>query len=217
MIGADANVLQALEAVKSHDFDSTVCLESLGSVRKHFSIPSEYVLRASGSGQRSYHPCPRGFSISIDTLEAGLRFPLHPVIGERSPSRKPGECQMFLGNDGEETLSVRKRKTDANPLIKTIEPQQGERARRRLKRTSCPKAEAQVSEGAMQRPCWDGKVTLLHQELHDLKEGGNPDAVAAIEVRVAEAQSLAEHLQVELDVPMADEQPFDDSLPPPEE
>ncbi|RWW40137.1 hypothetical protein BHE74_00054469 [Ensete ventricosum] len=45
----------------------------------------------------------------------------------------------------------------------------------------------------------DGKVTLLRQELQDLKEGGNPDAVAAAEVRAAEAQSLAEHLRVELD------------------
>ncbi|RZS21113.1 hypothetical protein BHM03_00053703 [Ensete ventricosum] len=42
-------------------------------------------------------------------------------------------------------------------------------------------------------------VTLLHQELQDLKEGGNPDVVAAVEVRASEAQSLAEHLRVELD------------------
>ncbi|RZS08472.1 hypothetical protein BHM03_00039456 [Ensete ventricosum] len=77
MIGVDAKVLQALEAMESHhDFDSTVCPESLGSVRKRFSIPSEYVLHAPGSGQRPYHPCPGGFGISIDTLEVGLRFPL---------------------------------------------------------------------------------------------------------------------------------------------
>ncbi|RZS25636.1 hypothetical protein BHM03_00058861, partial [Ensete ventricosum] len=47
----------------------------------------------------------------------------------------------------------------------------------------------------------DGKMTLLCQELQDLKEGGNPDAVAVAEVRAAEAQSLAEHLRVELDEP----------------
>ncbi|RZS01650.1 hypothetical protein BHM03_00031549 [Ensete ventricosum] len=45
----------------------------------------------------------------------------------------------------------------------------------------------------------DGKMTLLRQELQDLKEGGNPDAMVAAEVRAAEAQSLAEHLRVELD------------------
>ncbi|RZR77283.1 hypothetical protein BHM03_00002298 [Ensete ventricosum] len=84
MTGADAKALQALEAMMSHDdFDSIICLESLGSVRKRFSIPSEYVLHAPRSGQRPYHPCPGGFGISIDALEAGLRFPLHPVIGER--------------------------------------------------------------------------------------------------------------------------------------
>ncbi|RWW44404.1 hypothetical protein BHE74_00049852 [Ensete ventricosum] len=32
----------------------------------------------------------------------------------------------------------------------------------------------------------------------DLKEGGNPDAMAAVEVRASEAQSLAKHLRVEL-------------------
>ncbi|RRT47657.1 hypothetical protein B296_00028314 [Ensete ventricosum] len=45
----------------------------------------------------------------------------------------------------------------------------------------------------------DGKMTLLRQELQDLKEGGNPNVVAAVEVRAAKAQSLAEHLRVELD------------------
>ncbi|RZS00916.1 hypothetical protein BHM03_00030701 [Ensete ventricosum] len=44
----------------------------------------------------------------------------------------------------------------------------------------------------------DGKVTLLRQELQDLKEGGIPDAMVAVEVRAAVAQSLAEHLRVEL-------------------
>ncbi|RZS22313.1 hypothetical protein BHM03_00055066 [Ensete ventricosum] len=83
MTGAEAKVLQALEVMKSlHDFDSTICLESLGSVRRRFSIPNEYVLHAPRSGQRPYHPCPRGFNISINALEAGLKFPLHPVIGE---------------------------------------------------------------------------------------------------------------------------------------
>ncbi|RZS28920.1 hypothetical protein BHM03_00062580 [Ensete ventricosum] len=83
MTGAEAKVLQALEVMKSlYDFNSTICLESLGSVRKRFSIPNEYVLHAPRSGQRSYHPYPGGFGISIDALEAGLRFSLHPVIGE---------------------------------------------------------------------------------------------------------------------------------------
>ncbi|RRT36502.1 hypothetical protein B296_00025866 [Ensete ventricosum] len=74
MTRAEAKVLQALEVMKSlHDFDSNICLESLGSVRKRFSIPNEYVLHAPRSGQRPYHPCLTGFSISIDALEARLR------------------------------------------------------------------------------------------------------------------------------------------------
>ncbi|RRT75772.1 hypothetical protein B296_00005907 [Ensete ventricosum] len=35
-----------------------------------------------GPGQRPFHPCPERFSISTDTLEVGLRFPLHPIIEE---------------------------------------------------------------------------------------------------------------------------------------
>ncbi|RRT84285.1 hypothetical protein B296_00000155 [Ensete ventricosum] len=45
----------------------------------------------------------------------------------------------------------------------------------------------------------DGKMSLLRQELQDLKEGGNPDAIAVTEVRAAKAQSVAERLRVELD------------------
>ncbi|RZS22497.1 hypothetical protein BHM03_00055285 [Ensete ventricosum] len=45
----------------------------------------------------------------------------------------------------------------------------------------------------------DEKMTLLRRELQDLKEGGNPDAVAAAEVRAAEAQSIVEHLRIELE------------------
>ncbi|RRT79594.1 hypothetical protein B296_00005179 [Ensete ventricosum] len=83
MARVDAKALQALEAMKSHhDFDSTMSHESLVAVRKRFSIPNEYVLHAPRPRQQLYHSCPRGFSISIDALEAGLRFPLHPVIGE---------------------------------------------------------------------------------------------------------------------------------------
>ncbi|RWW58863.1 hypothetical protein BHE74_00034220 [Ensete ventricosum] len=80
MVGADAKALQAMKS--HHDFDSTVSLESLASIRKRFSILNEYVLHTLGPGQRSYHSYPGGFSISIDALEAGLRLPLHPVIGE---------------------------------------------------------------------------------------------------------------------------------------
>ncbi|RZS19380.1 hypothetical protein BHM03_00051768 [Ensete ventricosum] len=82
MTRADVKALQALEVMKScHDFDSIVSLESLATIRKRYSIPDEYILHVPGPGQRPYHPCPEGFSISIDALEARLRFPLHPVIG----------------------------------------------------------------------------------------------------------------------------------------
>ncbi|RRT77102.1 hypothetical protein B296_00010791 [Ensete ventricosum] len=83
MTRADVIALQALELMKScHDFDSTVSIESLDTIQKHYSIPTEYVLHGPTPGQHPYHICPEGFNISIDALEAGLRFSLHPVIGE---------------------------------------------------------------------------------------------------------------------------------------
>ncbi|RRT42979.1 hypothetical protein B296_00021957 [Ensete ventricosum] len=124
MTGTDAKVRQALEAMKlHHDFDSTVCLESLGSIRKHlvFRVSMSFMLRGRGNGRTTL--IPGGSTALLDHVH------------------------------------------DVGRVITSL----------------------------------DGKVTLLRQELQDLKEGGNPDAVAAVEVRATEAQSLAEHLRVELD------------------
>ncbi|RZR70467.1 hypothetical protein BHM03_00000075 [Ensete ventricosum] len=45
----------------------------------------------------------------------------------------------------------------------------------------------------------DNRVDLLRKEVQRLKEGGDPDAVAAVEARASEAQSLADNLQTELE------------------
>ncbi|RZS27976.1 hypothetical protein BHM03_00061523, partial [Ensete ventricosum] len=83
MTWVDVKALQALDVVKlCHDFDSTMSLESLVLIPKRYSISDEYILQSPGPGQCSYHPCPKGFNISIDALDAGLRFPLYPIIGE---------------------------------------------------------------------------------------------------------------------------------------
>ncbi|RRT45707.1 hypothetical protein B296_00032649, partial [Ensete ventricosum] len=80
---ADVKALQALDVMKScHNFDSTISLESLGTIRERYSIPTEYILHAPAPEQRPYHPRRSGFSISVDALEARLRFPLHSVTGE---------------------------------------------------------------------------------------------------------------------------------------
>ncbi|RWW59691.1 hypothetical protein BHE74_00033368 [Ensete ventricosum] len=82
MIGAEAKVLQALEVMKSlHDFDSNICLESLGLVRKRFSISNEYVLHAPRSGQRPYHPCPRGSVFPLTPWRRGQGFLFIPSSG----------------------------------------------------------------------------------------------------------------------------------------
>ncbi|RWW52779.1 hypothetical protein BHE74_00040784 [Ensete ventricosum] len=82
-LGAVMDCPSSLEAIKlCHDFYSTMSIESLATIRKRYSISAEYVLHALAPRQCPYHTCPEGFSISIDALEVGLRFPLHPVIGE---------------------------------------------------------------------------------------------------------------------------------------
>ncbi|RWW68492.1 hypothetical protein BHE74_00023982 [Ensete ventricosum] len=275
MTGADAKALQALEAMKSHhDFDSTVCLESLGSVRKRFSIPNEYVLHAPRSGQRPYNPYPGGFGISINALEAGLRFPLHPVIGVTvasvDPARRVRVCLRRAGDShrggqgcaigfSETTGGGFCRPQEEGPIqipsqgrqshqgkgsvdtsVEPPSPRQKPKSVRELcsarvgvdgrgyhtiRMCNLPEQGSDAPLDPDLRPLThgtsnqhyqtalfdrvhdagrvitslDGKMTLLRQELQDLKEGGNPDAMVAAEVRAAEAQSLAEHLRVELD------------------
>ena len=74
-------IVRALEVMKSlHDSDSIVTAKLFGRVRDRYSIPSEYELHVPRSGQRANDPFPSGFRLTLDALEAGLRFPLHPVI-----------------------------------------------------------------------------------------------------------------------------------------
>ncbi|RZR85563.1 hypothetical protein BHM03_00012571 [Ensete ventricosum] len=77
----DIKALKALGIMKlCDDIDSIVSAECLVAIRECYSILDEHVLYASLSGQLLYNPYLNGFSVSIDTLEAGLQFPLHPMI-----------------------------------------------------------------------------------------------------------------------------------------
>ncbi|RWW28647.1 hypothetical protein GW17_00006865 [Ensete ventricosum] len=78
-----AKALRDLEVVKEcHDFDSAVTDGSLAAIWERYSIPEEYALHAPLLEQRPYNPGSPGLSILVDALEAGLRFPLHPIIEE---------------------------------------------------------------------------------------------------------------------------------------
>ncbi|THU66459.1 hypothetical protein C4D60_Mb05t14360 [Musa balbisiana] len=63
-----------------HDLDSVVSGSLLEKLRERYCIPEEFVLVAPDPGQRAYDPIPRGFALTLDALEAGLRLPLHPII-----------------------------------------------------------------------------------------------------------------------------------------
>ncbi|XP_065004127.1 uncharacterized protein LOC135636366 [Musa acuminata AAA Group] len=77
----DEEAARALEALMwPHDLDSVVSGSSLEKLRERYYIPEEFVLVAPDPGQRSYDPVPRGFALTQDALEAGLRLPLHPLI-----------------------------------------------------------------------------------------------------------------------------------------
>ncbi|RZR88594.1 hypothetical protein BHM03_00016220 [Ensete ventricosum] len=79
----DARSRRDLEVMKfGHDIASVISEEALESIRECYSIPEGYVLRVPLPEQRPYQPKPSEISFSVDALEAGLRFPLHPTIVE---------------------------------------------------------------------------------------------------------------------------------------
>ncbi|RWW88351.1 hypothetical protein BHE74_00002777 [Ensete ventricosum] len=79
----DARVLRDLEVMKAgHDLDMTVTEGSLAAIRERYNISTEYGLYVPRSGQRPYSSDTPGVCISVDALEAGLQFPLHPLREE---------------------------------------------------------------------------------------------------------------------------------------
>ncbi|URD94659.1 receptor-like serine threonine-protein kinase [Musa troglodytarum] len=76
-----AEAARALEAIMwPHDQDSTLDERMVGILRRRYDIPEEYSLSAPEAGQRAFDPVPKGFALTADALEAGLRLPLHPII-----------------------------------------------------------------------------------------------------------------------------------------
>ncbi|RZS01387.1 hypothetical protein BHM03_00031230 [Ensete ventricosum] len=79
----DTRVLRDLEVMKAdHDLDTAVTEGSLAVTRERYSISVEYRLHVPWSRQRPYSSDAPGVCISMDALEASLRFPLHPLIEE---------------------------------------------------------------------------------------------------------------------------------------
>ncbi|RRT36010.1 hypothetical protein B296_00040785 [Ensete ventricosum] len=72
-----------MEVMKAdHDLNMTVIDGSLAVIRGRYNIPVEYGLHAPRPGQRPYSSDAPGMCITVDALEAGLWFPLHPLIEE---------------------------------------------------------------------------------------------------------------------------------------
>ncbi|RZS09134.1 hypothetical protein BHM03_00040188 [Ensete ventricosum] len=77
----DFGTVDALMVMRSNfDVGSIMMIRRLVEVRKNYFIPSKYELHAPLPGEHPYDAFPNGFSLSIDALKAGLRFPLHSVI-----------------------------------------------------------------------------------------------------------------------------------------
>ncbi|RRT33479.1 hypothetical protein B296_00048320 [Ensete ventricosum] len=76
----DSRTTYTLAVIRSNfDVDSTVMTRRLVEVRKNYFIPSKYELHVPLPGEQPYDAFPSGFSLLIDALEAGQRFPLNPV------------------------------------------------------------------------------------------------------------------------------------------
>ncbi|RWW50152.1 hypothetical protein BHE74_00043610 [Ensete ventricosum] len=81
MTPMDAKAFAALRVMRSYyDCDSVVTAERLVEAQEHYSIPREYELHIPLPGQHRYDDFLSGFGLSIDALEVGLWFPLHPII-----------------------------------------------------------------------------------------------------------------------------------------
>ncbi|RRT33762.1 hypothetical protein B296_00056006, partial [Ensete ventricosum] len=114
----DARVLRDIEVMKADlDLDTTVTEGSLAVIRDRYSIPIEYGLHVPQPGQRPYSLDAPDMCISVDALEVGLRFPLHPLIEEClrwwriSPNQvAPNSWRylvVFLGDRGGYYLTAR--------------------------------------------------------------------------------------------------------------
>ncbi|RRT36404.1 hypothetical protein B296_00050219, partial [Ensete ventricosum] len=71
-----------LAEVADHDLDMAVTKGSLAVIRGRYSIPAEFGLHVPQPEQHPYSSDAPGMCFSVDALEAGLRFPLHPLIEE---------------------------------------------------------------------------------------------------------------------------------------
>ncbi|RZR93245.1 hypothetical protein BHM03_00021705 [Ensete ventricosum] len=83
LLSVDSRALRDLEVMKAdHDLDTTVTEGSIAVIRERYSISAEYGLYVLQPGQRPFSSDAPGMCISVDALEASLRFPLHPLIEE---------------------------------------------------------------------------------------------------------------------------------------
>ncbi|RWW12102.1 hypothetical protein GW17_00024244 [Ensete ventricosum] len=101
----DERSSKALEAMlREHDNDSIITESSLPKIRAIYRIPDDFDLYVPEAGQHPFDPFPNGFNLSVNTLEGGLRFPLHSLVisclrhWRISPSRvAPNNMITFIG------------------------------------------------------------------------------------------------------------------------
>ncbi|RZS13656.1 hypothetical protein BHM03_00045268 [Ensete ventricosum] len=178
-----------------HYFNSTVSLESLAIIWKHFSILNEYVSHAPAHGQRPYHTCPKGFNISIDALVAGLRFPLHPAREQLADSEDQPWYVRTRGRQMEDELL---RLTHAIEALRVDLPKQAIEDYKKLPR---------FEMGLVQM----GQLSF---------EYGYQVALARLQAWYPDLEIEEDPFKIlpkDLNVLMATEQSLDDSPSPPEE
>ncbi|RRT32936.1 hypothetical protein B296_00054813 [Ensete ventricosum] len=63
-----------------HDLDTAVTEGSLAAIKERYNIPAEYGLHVPQPEHRPYSSDTLDICVSVDALEVGLRFSLHPLI-----------------------------------------------------------------------------------------------------------------------------------------
>ncbi|RWV77598.1 hypothetical protein GW17_00061548, partial [Ensete ventricosum] len=189
---ADPGGADALAAMRSYfNVDSIVTTRRLVEMRKNYFVPPEYELHAPLPGEHPYDTFSSGFSLSTDTLEAGLRFPLHPVI-EASCWFHSREAPSI-----DEELSLRK--CNKRVTLEQLADTSGSTTRVPTEKgKELVEIEEALERGWLVQTQHE-RVLVLQAANKELKLGANQDLVVAIEFHAKGLEEDVKKLRAELE------------------
>ncbi|RRT85115.1 hypothetical protein B296_00004625 [Ensete ventricosum] len=182
----DSEAVEALAMMRScFNIDLNMTTHRLVKVRKHYYIPLEYELHVPLLGQCPYNAFSNDFNLSTITLEAGLRFPLHPVIEvclegwQISPSQMAPNSWRYLGEQRVDDSINDQRVRPIGVAVSTAEKRHGNdmgaSLRKRSKRAALEEP-ANASGSTIEAPTKKGRESVSNgkepMEVEEVPECG---------------------------------------------